>query len=120
MHAFGQVANKDNRLGLVIRLESSEVLRAAQTYIVMLRSLNRDDLYPEILAQAVEIIEREHPTLVTETDMSLTVSQAIAIINRWLERVALRDPMLFSQLLRKISPREEAAKLQTKEAPTDA
>lgn len=119
MHAFGQMVNKDNRLGLVIRLESSEVLRAAQTYIALLKSLDRNDLYPTILARAVEAIERDHPDLVLVTDNPLSVSQAIGIINRWLERVALRDPMLFSQLLRRISPREEAAKLQTEEA-TDA
>jgi hypothetical protein len=115
LHAFGQIANKDNRLGLVIRLESSEVLRAAQTYIAMLEALNRAELYPKILAQAVERIAREHPDIIHETDPSLSASQAIAIINKWLERVALRDPMLFSQLLRRINPREEAIRLQTKE-----
>jgi hypothetical protein len=115
MHAFGQIANKDNRLGLVIRIESSEVLRAAQTYIAMLRSLNREELYPIILEQAVGAIERDHPDIMVATDNALSISQSIAIINRWLERVALRDPMLFSQLLHRISPREEAARLQTKE-----
>jgi hypothetical protein len=115
MHAFGQIANKDNRLGLVIRIESSEVLRAAQTYISMLKSLDRASFYPTILGRAVAIVEREYPEILHTTENTLSVSQAIAIINRWLERVALRDPMLFSQLLRQISPREEAAKLQAKE-----
>ncbi len=116
MHAFGQMVNKDNRLGLVVRIESSEVLRAAQTYIAVLRGLDRSELYPLILARAVETIERDHPDLVLATENPVSVSQAIGIINRWLERVALRDPMLFSQLLKRINPREEAAKLQTKEA----
>jgi hypothetical protein len=115
LHAFGQIANKDNRLGLVIRLESSEVLRAAQTYIAMLEALNRTGMYPHILARAVEKIAREHPNIIHETDPSLSASQAIAIINKWLERVALRDPMLFTQLLRRISPREEAVEFQMKE-----
>jgi hypothetical protein len=115
LHAFGQIANKDNRLGLVIRLESSEVLRASQTYIALLEALNRNSLFETILAQSVSRIAREHPDIVQDTDASLSMSQAIAIINHWLERVALRDPILFSQLLRRISPREEAVKLQTKE-----
>ena len=116
LHAFGQIANKDNRLGLVIRLESSEVLRASQTYIALLEALNRNSLFETILAQSVSTIAREHPDIVQDTDATLSMSQAIAIINHWLERVALRDPVLFSQLLRRISPREEAVKLQTKEA----
>jgi serine/threonine protein kinase len=115
LHAFGQVANKDNRLGLVIRLESSEVLRAAQTYIALLNSLNRNSLYPLILAQATEIIARDNPGLIHDTEDSLTTTQAISIINRWLERVAMKDPLLFRQLLQRISPREEVAQMQTKE-----
>jgi len=114
LHAFGQIANKDNRLGLVVRFESSEVLRAAQTYIALLKALDRNTLYPKILAQAVEVIARDYPDVVRDTDASLSASQAIAIINKWLERVAMKDPVLFSQLLRRISPREEAV-LNTKE-----
>ncbi|HEY4160535.1 MAG TPA: AarF/ABC1/UbiB kinase family protein [Candidatus Saccharimonadales bacterium] len=118
LNAFGQIANKDNRLGLVVRLESSEVLRAAQTYIALLSALKRDSLYPHILSRAVTIIEHDYPEIVRATDESLSPSQAIAIINKWLERVALRDPVLFSQLLGRISPREQAAQaiLKTKEA----
>ncbi|HUB92997.1 MAG TPA: AarF/ABC1/UbiB kinase family protein [Verrucomicrobiae bacterium] len=116
IHAFGQIANKDNRLGLVVRLESSEVLRASQTFIAMLEALNRNMLYANILAEAVDTIAREHPDIIHDTDDSLSASQAIAIINKWLERVALRDPVLFSQLLRRISPREDAVQLHTKEA----
>jgi len=115
LHGFGQIVNKDNRLGLVIRIESSEVLRAAQTYLAVLKGLNRNELYPVILARAVSTIEHDHADLIIPSDSSLSISQAIAIINRWLERVAMRDPMLFSQLLSQINPREEIARLQTKE-----
>ena len=118
LHAFGQIANKDNRLGLVVRLESSEVLRASQTFIAMLKALNRNNLYPTILAEAVSTIAREHSDVIHDTDEPLTPSQAIAVINRWLERVALRDPVLFSRLIRRISPREQVVEtgLKTKEA----
>lgn len=115
LFAFNQMVNKDNRLGLVVRLESSEVLRAAQTYIGLLEALDRNALYPTILSRTVETVTRDYPKVVHETEASVSMSQAIGIINRWLERVALRDPLLFSQLLGKISPREQAAKLQTKE-----
>jgi type III secretory pathway component EscV len=117
MHAFNQLVNKDNRLGLIVHLESSEILRAAQTYIGMLEALGRRSLFPEILNKAVYSIEREHPDLVHETEKTVSASQAINIVNHWLERVAVRDPALFMHLLRKISPREAAAR---KEKTSDA
>lgn len=109
LHAFSQLVNKDNRLGLIVRLESSEILRASQTYISMLESLDRrTSLYPEIIAESVAIIEKNHADIVHETERTVSASQAINTVNHWLERVALRDPALFMQLLRKISPRENA------------
>lgn len=120
LHAFGQIVNKDNRMGLVIRLESSEILRAAQTYIAMLESLHRRQLFPNILAQAVAKVAKEHPEIIQETDKTVSASQAIDTINHWLERVALRDPALFMQLLHRIRPRENAAKNLSEEGPIDA
>ncbi|HSW79581.1 MAG TPA: AarF/UbiB family protein [Candidatus Saccharimonadales bacterium] len=120
MRAFGQIANKDNRLGLVVRLESSEILRAAQTYISMLQSLKRRKLFGSILADAIKEIARQYPDLIHQTEKSVSASQAIEIINRWLERVAVRDPALFMQLLKRIRPREDAAKYQTEEGTIDA
>lgn len=110
-HAFNQLVNKDNRLGLIVNLESSEILRAAQTYITMLESLDRRvELFPQILAKAVQKVAIDHPEIVHETDKTVSASQAIDIVNRWLERVAIRDPALFMQLLKRISPREAAAR----------
>ncbi len=114
LNAFGQIANKDNRLGLIVRLESSEILRAAQTYIAMLGALKRRRLFGSILAEAVANIAQKHPDIINETERTVSASQAIDIINRWLERVAVRDPALFMQLLKRISPREKAAKVQLK------
>ncbi|HUS26031.1 MAG TPA: AarF/ABC1/UbiB kinase family protein [Nevskiaceae bacterium] len=103
LHAFGQMVNKDNRLGLIVRLESSEVLRAAQTYIALLEALGRRaDLLPLILTQVVERVEREHPDIVHQTDNTVSMSQAIGIVNQWLERVAVRDPAMFVQLMQRI------------------
>jgi ABC1 atypical kinase-like domain len=120
MNAFGQIVNKDNRLGLIIRLESSEILRAAQTYIALLEGLHRRTLFPQILGKAVARIAEEHKDIVHETERTVSASQAIEIINRWLERVAQRDPALFMQLIRRISPREKAAKVQAKEETSHA
>lgn len=120
LQVFGQIANKDNRLGLIVRLESSEILRASQTYISLLESLNRRALFFGILTRALDTVAKEHADIVRGDERSVSASQAVDIINRWLERVAIRDPALFMQLLRRISPREEAAKLQQPKETTDA
>lgn len=103
LQAFSQMVNRGNRLGLVVRLESSEVLRAAQTYITLLESLGvRSQALPRILERVTVRVMQEYPEIANETERSLSTSQAVDIVNRWLERVAVRDPMLFRQLLGKI------------------
>jgi len=103
LQAFSQMVNRGNRLGLVIRLESSEVLRAAQTYITLLESLGvRAEALPHILENVTTQVMELYPEIANETERTLSTSQAVDIVNRWLERVAMRDPLLFSQLLGKI------------------
>lgn len=104
LQAFGQMVNKNNRLGLIVRLESSEILRAAQTYISFLDALGmRLELLPKILGEAVARVEREYPDIVNQSESVVSMSQAINTVNHWLERVALKDPALFSQLLQRIN-----------------
>ena len=110
LQAFGQIINKGNRLGLVIHLESSEILRATQTYVGFLDALGRRaDLMPQILQEAVLRIEHEHSDIVHQTDNPPSMSQAIGIVNSWLERVAVRDPAMFHQLFTRINPQQVAA-----------
>jgi len=107
MQAFGQTVNKGNRLGLVVHLEASEILRSAQTYIAFLDAVGRrSDLLPRILAESVERIESQHGDIVHQGDDQPSMSQAIGIVNRWLERIAVRDPALFRQLFSKIHGRD--------------
>lgn len=103
LEAFNQLVNRGNRLGLVVRLESSEILRAGQTYMSMVESLGRrHNVIPYVLADSVRRVATEHKDLVHLTDSPVSVTQAIDTINRWLERVAVRDPALFRQLLSRI------------------
>ncbi len=107
MQAFGQIVNKGNRLGLVLNFESSEILRAAQTYLSFLDATGRRaDLMPHILHEAVARIEREHPDIVNDGEDQPSMSQAIGIVNRWLERIAVRDPALFRQMFNRINARD--------------
>jgi hypothetical protein len=103
----------------VVRLESSEVLRAAQTYINLLDSLGvMTDVLPNILADVVTLVMQRYPEIINETERGVSTSQAVDTVNRWLERVAVRDPMLFRQLLGRIDLRE--AMNNAKEKTSDA
>jgi serine/threonine protein kinase len=100
---MNQVINKDNRFGLVIKLQASEILRAMQTYMTLLDALGRRTaVMPRVLKKSVERIQREHPEVLNKNDGDISVSQALEIISNWLERVANRDPLLFSQLMKRI------------------
>jgi hypothetical protein len=103
LQAFNQLVNKGNRLGLVVHIESSEILRAGQTYMGMVEALGRrNEVVPYVLAQSVIRVATNHSDVVHMGDNPVSVTQAIDIVNRWLERVAVRDPALFRQLLSRI------------------
>ncbi|HEX7368446.1 MAG TPA: AarF/ABC1/UbiB kinase family protein [Candidatus Saccharimonadales bacterium] len=118
---FNNLVNKGNRFGLVVRLESSEILRAAQTYMTLVEALGRRrTVLPKVFTTVVPIIEAENPDISTEGDEPMSITQALETINTWLERVAMRDPALFDKLLRRIKLKPSAApaeKTVTKEAP---
>ncbi|MGF7229462.1 MAG: AarF/ABC1/UbiB kinase family protein [Candidatus Saccharibacteria bacterium] len=119
LSAFSQMVNKGNRLGLVVHLESSEVLRAAQTYISLLETMGcMRQVLPRILEDVTTRVRRDHPEIATETERMPSTSQAVDVVNRWLERVAVKDPMLFRQLLQRIDIKKAMNK--AKEKPSDA
>ena len=104
MRIFNNVVNKGNRLGLVMKLEDSEVLRAAQTYMSTVEALGlRAEVLPAVFKQVVEKQQADHPELTSDSERRLTTSQALEIVNRWLERVANKDPMLFQRLLKQVA-----------------
>jgi hypothetical protein len=115
LSAFTQMVNKGNRLGLVINLESSEVLRAAQTYISLLEAMGvMRTVLPRILDDVTERVRKTHPEIVNETEYMPSTSQAVDTVNRWLERVAVKDPMLFRQLLQQIDIKKAIHKAKGK------
>jgi len=103
LYIFNNLVNKGNRFGLVVNLESSEILRAAQTYMTLTEALGRRRVVmPQVLAEVVRQVEAKYPQLRTESEENITIAQALEIINTWLERVAMRDPALFDNLMRRI------------------
>ncbi|HET6924644.1 MAG TPA: AarF/ABC1/UbiB kinase family protein [Candidatus Saccharimonadales bacterium] len=103
LYIFNNMVNKGNRFGLVVKLEASEILRASQTYMTLTEALGRRRVVmPQVLANVVQEVEAQYPQLRTETEDNISMTQALEIINLWLERVAMRDPALFDNLMRRI------------------
>jgi len=97
---INRVVNDQNRFGIELSLESTEMLRAAQTYINLVESLGRkDQVLPIVFIKSIEKLEKDHPELVYEKTSNMTVARAINIITKWLERVANKDPILFRRLI---------------------
>ena len=121
LQIINQLINKDNRFGLVMRLEASETLRAAQTYITLVESLGRrNTVLPRVFSEVIARVDLEHPELRHQQDESMSVSDALETVSSWLERVAERDPALFSQLMKKIKLRASKPAPAIKETATDA
>lgn len=119
---INRLVNKGNRFGLVMRLDSSDILRAVQTYTSLVSSLGRyQQVIPKMMDRAVRDIQTLYPDEIVDHDDQIAVSDAIDIIMKWLERVAERDPALFRQLMSKIRLGNEAPKVKpTKEDPARA
>ncbi|MDB5166354.1 MAG: protein 1, chloroplastic-like [Candidatus Saccharibacteria bacterium] len=100
---FNNVVNRGNRFGLVMRIESTEVLRAAQTYMALVNSLGRrDKVFAVMFETALNDIEKAIPDIRYQSDDAMTMNQAYETIHGWLERVASRDPDLFQELVAKV------------------
>lgn len=103
LKVFNQVVNKGNRFGLVVKLNASEMLRAAQTYMTLLEAIgDRRYILPRVFAEVQRRAAAEHPELLHQSDDAVSISEALETIHRWLERVAQRDPALFRQLVKRI------------------
>lgn len=100
---LNQTINKNNRFGLVMKLESSEIVRAAQTYLTLVGGLGRQAVVlPRVFERVVESVNREHPEIRSQAEEGMSIGDALEVVSDWLERVAERDPALFQQLLKRI------------------
>jgi len=101
---INSVVNKQNRFGFIVTIQSSEMLRAAQSYIATVESLGiQDDVLPVVFTSVIERLRAEMPELTQDDANTMSVGHAVEIITDWLERIADRDPVLFSSLIRRIN-----------------
>lgn len=114
LQVMNQMVNKGNRFGFVMKLDSSEILRASQTYITLVEALGRRGVVlPRVFSEVIRRVEIEHPELLHEEDETVSVSQALEIVSKWLERVAVRDPGLFSQLMKRVKLNGMPSEIET-------
>ncbi len=103
MQIVNQTINKGNRFGLVVKIEATEILRAAQTYLNLVETLGRrKQVMPIVFKQVVEQVPKDHPAILHRDANDMSIADAVETVSRWLERVAERDPILFQQLVRRI------------------
>lgn len=100
---INQMINKNNRFGLVIKLEASDILRAAQTYFTLIESFGkRSTIMPRVFTRVINEISAEFPEMRNRQEETMSMHDAVETITSWLERVAERDPTLFAQLMNRI------------------
>lgn len=103
LQIVNKTVNKGNRFGLVVKVEASEIIRAAQTYLNLVESLGRrKQVMPVVFRMVADDVPKQHPTILHGDPNEMSIAQAAEIVNSWLERVAERDPALFQQLIRRI------------------
>jgi hypothetical protein len=99
-----RIVNKQNRFGLVMKFDDSDILRAAQTYVNLVEILDRRiQVLPSAYGDAILAVNKEFPELEHAQDSQMSVSRALDIVSNWMERIAERDPLLFNELKSKIS-----------------
>lgn len=102
------VINSGNRFGIVVKLEDSEMLRAAQSYMTLVSSFDlKGSVLPEAFKEGLDYVAQQRPDYTQEGEISMSANRAMEIISRWLERVANRDPMLFKTFVTKIKAAEQ-------------
>lgn len=103
MKIFNEVINKKNRFGIVMNVQSSEIIRAGSTYLTMVDALERNKyVIPKMFRMAVEKLKKDIPELSVESSPSMSMSRSVETVSKWLERVAMRDPDLFKSFMRHV------------------
>ncbi len=101
---INKTINSQNRFGIIVQLEASDVLRAAQTYAGMIHSLGASDVLQRVFHDVVaDATKHQHKLgMHLEQDNTLSLQDSLDIISRWLERVAEKDPQLFQMISKRV------------------
>lgn len=116
---INQVVNSGNRFGIVVKLDDTEMLRAAQSYITLVDSFGlKASVLPKAFKEGLSYVAKERPDYTKEGEISMSANRAMEVISKWLERVANRDPALFKTFVAKIKTAEKTAQPEKVIPPT--
>lgn len=105
---INNVINSGNRFGVIVKLDDSEMLRAAQSYITLVSSFDlKAQILPEAFKEGLDYVATQRPDYTQESENTMSANRALEIISKWLERVANRDPALFKTFVTKIKAAEK-------------
>lgn len=105
---MNRVVNKGNRFGIIMKLDDSEMLRAAQSYMTLVDSMGgKTTTLPTILETALNRVAQDYPEYTQDSPDLPSVNRAMETISKWLERVADKDPALFKSFVGKINAAEK-------------
>jgi len=118
LSTINQVVNNGNRFGIVLKLDDTEMLRAAQSYITLVDSFGlKSNVLPDAFRDGLAHVAKVRPDYTKENEVSMSANRAMEVISKWLERIANRDPALFKTFIGKIKAAEAPAKKQAAEEP---
>lgn len=102
------VINSGNRFGIIVKLEDSEMLRAAQSYMTLVSSFDlKGSVLPEAFKEGLDYVASQRPDYTQESENTMSANRAMEVVSKWLERVANRDPVLFKTFITKIKAAEQ-------------
>lgn len=105
---INNVINSGNRFGIIVKLDDSEMLRAAQSYITLVSSFDlKAEVLPTAFKEGLDYVAAQRPDYTQESENNMSANRALEIISKWLERVANRDPALFKTFVTKIKAAEK-------------
>mgnify|MGYP000858836395 CR=1 FL=1 len=105
---INNVVNSGNRFGIIMKLDDTEMLRAAQSYITLVDSFGqKGSVLPAAFKRGLDYVAHERPDYTKEGDITMSANRAMEVISKWLERVANRDPALFKVFVSKIKKAEK-------------
>lgn len=97
-----RVVNEGNRFCLTTRVDFVDLLRAVQSLVAMIDTLEYRGLIKGIFDQVYQRVTAEYPQFTVEPPNRLSVNAATDIISRWLEKLALRNFELFMIIRREM------------------
>lgn len=93
-----KVVNENNRFCLTTKVDFVDLLRAVQSLVAMIDTLEYRSLIKDIFDDVYQKVTAEYPEYTKEPSNKLSVNAAFDIISKWLEKLLLKNPELYFKL----------------------